>query len=203
MGLREEANEEFDRARAAWPELGYLAVNALMRAAFARDWPRMEALIANIRRHGPHTETLEEAIRQAEAIRVFGPAEAPASIRMARAWLAKTGRFNVGIHMLCREGFADEAFALVQEASFDHLFQPGGRIAGRGSGEGPTPNQVVFVGLPSLFITPGEAMRADPRFVRLCGKLGLVDYWVRTERWPDCAEEVPYDFRSECFRWWR
>lgn len=30
--------------------------------------------------------------------------------------------------------------------------------------------------------------------------LGLVEFWMTTGNWPDCADEVPYDFRLECDR---
>jgi hypothetical protein len=36
------------------------------------------------------------------------------------------------------------------------------------------------------------------RFVKLCARLGLVEYWLATQLWPDCAEIVHYDFRAEC-----
>ena len=38
----------------------------------------------------------------------------------------------------------------------------------------------------------------DPRFARLCARLGLVEFWMKTGLWPDCATEVPYDFKAEC-----
>jgi hypothetical protein len=41
-------------------------------------------------------------------------------------------------------------------------------------------------------------LRNDPRFVRLCARLGLVEFWVASNKWPDCAGELPYDFRAEC-----
>ena len=41
-------------------------------------------------------------------------------------------------------------------------------------------------------------LRGDPRFVRLCARLGLVEYWLATGKWPDCVGEVPYDFKAEC-----
>ena len=31
-------------------------------------------------------------------------------------------------------------------------------------------------------------------------RLGLVDFWMTTGKWPDCADEVPYDFRAESGR---
>jgi hypothetical protein len=40
-------------------------------------------------------------------------------------------------------------------------------------------------------------MNRDPRFVDLCARIGLCDYWVASERWPDCAEWLPYDFKAE------
>ena len=46
------------------------------------------------------------------------------------------------------------------------------------------------------------AMMEDVRFVGFCAKLGLCDYWLNTDRWPDCAADgvVPYDFKAECRR---
>jgi len=47
-------------------------------------------------------------------------------------------------------------------------------------------------GLPEL--------RNDPRFVPLCARLGLVEFWLATGKWPDCVDAVPYDFKAECER---
>jgi adenylate cyclase len=44
----------------------------------------------------------------------------------------------------------------------------------------------------------GAAFRTDKRFPRFCARVGLVDYWRATGQWPDCAEQVPYDFKAEC-----
>ncbi len=41
-------------------------------------------------------------------------------------------------------------------------------------------------------------LRNDPRFARLCARLGLVEFWMTTDQWPDCADDVPYDFKREC-----
>ncbi len=41
---------------------------------------------------------------------------------------------------------------------------------------------------------------ADARFPGFCARIGLIDYWRASGRWPDCADEVPYDFKSECER---
>jgi hypothetical protein len=49
---------------------------------------------------------------------------------------------------------------------------------------------LFHVGMPEL--------RNDPRFVPLCARLGLVEFWLATGKWPDCVDEVPYDFKAAC-----
>ena len=52
---------------------------------------------------------------------------------------------------------------------------------------------------PAMLFQPGmPELRNDPRFPRLCARLGLVEFWEAVEKWPDCADEVPYDFKAEC-----
>jgi hypothetical protein len=53
-----------------------------------------------------------------------------------------------------------------------------------------------------LFTRPAAPMRRDPRFWALAKRLGLVDYWRATGKWPDfCAESgLPYDCKSEAAR---
>ena len=41
-------------------------------------------------------------------------------------------------------------------------------------------------------------LRNDPRFAPLCARLGLVEFWLASGKWPDCASEVPYDFQRAC-----
>lgn len=49
-----------------------------------------------------------------------------------------------------------------------------------------------------LFYPEMKALRADARFMPLADRLGLVDYWLKTNNWPDfCAEpNRPYDCRA-------
>lgn len=45
---------------------------------------------------------------------------------------------------------------------------------------------------PSLFDSVLNPLRVDPRFWRIAGRLGLVDYWLDSGRWPDfCAQSTP------------
>jgi TolB-like protein len=50
-------------------------------------------------------------------------------------------------------------------------------------------------GLTHLFLRVNARLRENPRFVDLCRRLGLVDYWRATNHWPDCAADAAYDFR--------
>lgn len=54
--------------------------------------------------------------------------------------------------------------------------------------------------LTTFFGFIGTALRRDPRFPRLCARFGLVEFWQRSQRWPDCVSEVAgiYDFRAAC-----
>ncbi|WP_422346006.1 winged helix-turn-helix domain-containing protein [Parasphingorhabdus sp.] len=49
-----------------------------------------------------------------------------------------------------------------------------------------------------MFAAATPEMRNDTRFVKLCARYGLVEYWLELQKWPDCADQVPYDFRAEC-----
>ena len=49
-----------------------------------------------------------------------------------------------------------------------------------------------------LFQAGMPELRNDPRFARLCARLGLVEFWMATGKWPDCVDDVRYDFKGEC-----
>ncbi|MEO7634462.1 MAG: toll/interleukin-1 receptor domain-containing protein [Sphingomicrobium sp.] len=51
----------------------------------------------------------------------------------------------------------------------------------------------------TLFRPPQASLRADPRFMLVASRFGLVDYWRRSGDWPDfCADpDLPYDCQAE------
>jgi adenylate cyclase len=53
-------------------------------------------------------------------------------------------------------------------------------------------------GLSHLFLRVNTRLRTNARFVELCRRLGLIDYWRASGHWPDCANEVAehYDFKA-------
>ena len=88
-------------------------------------------------------------------------------------------------------GLRDEVFAAIERASFTHLFDE----------NGPPPAATHSPAI--IFDRSGNlGMMEDVRFVGFCAKLGLCDYWVKTDRWPDCADAgvLPYAFKAECWR---
>jgi TolB-like protein len=52
--------------------------------------------------------------------------------------------------------------------------------------------------ISNVFEPPAAPMRRDPRFMPLMAQLGLADYWLKSDRWPDfCrAPGLPYDCKS-------
>jgi hypothetical protein len=83
-------------------------------------------------------------------------------------------------------GLVDEAYLAAETARLgpvgvsDDIMGP----------DGYRTHLVFQAGMPEL--------RSDPRFVRLCARLGRVEFWMATGKWPDCADETPYDFKGEC-----
>ena len=91
------------------------------------------------------------------------------------------------INTMHRLGQYEEALSLAEQSSFEHIFQPGARPPAGWSNES------------MLFFRSGtQPMVCDPRFVTLCTRLGLSEYWLSQDEWPDCADEdfLPYDFRA-------
>ena len=50
----------------------------------------------------------------------------------------------------------------------------------------------------TLFLPHNRLVRADPRFMDLAARFGMVDYWLDTDQWPDfCKEDkLPYDCKE-------
>ena len=92
---------------------------------------------------------------------------------------------------LHRLGMTEEAFELIAQSSFDYMFDPD-----KGSPNGAEGPSMMFN------VSHATAMMRDIRFVGLCDRLGLCDYWTKTGRWPRLRDAVAlfYDFRAEARR---
>lgn len=83
-------------------------------------------------------------------------------------------------------GLVDEAMAFALNARLG----PTGAVTDVMGPDGYRTSLLFQHGMPEL--------RNDPRFPRLCARLGLVDFWLQSDTWPDCVDQVPYDFRAAC-----
>jgi len=61
------------------------------------------------------------------------------------------------------------------------------------------PPEVIANASYILFRPALAEVRRDPRFMQVANRIGLVDYWEKSGRWPDfCGEpSLPYDCRQE------
>jgi len=188
-GLNAEARARFEATLARWPDMPAPANNLIMLCADAGDWDAVDALLSPARLAKHPLRQFEQGARGYAAIRrAATPAALHGALAAARRQFESTGFTLNLLAILAHLGGRDEAYAMAAAATF-----------------APAGNGDDVMGLDAyrtyfLFHASYPELRADPRFVRLCARLGLVQYWTATQRWPDCADEVPYDFREECAR---
>ena len=65
------------------------------------------------------------------------------------------------------------------------------------------PSFQPFIERDALFRPDFAAVRADPRFIQVAARLGLVRYWRQTGYWPDfCTKErLRYDCKTEAAKY--
>ena len=161
-----------------WPAQPSLWAGAFFISMWSSDWTHAEALLRR-----PNLATSPEAIHVmtscVEALRTHEAAKVAAAEREARALGAMDQpSLHWAIQCLGELGLTDSAFELAAR------YQP---------------EAYGFEG-PAVFFYPSTAsMRRDRRFMPLMAKLGLVDYWRTTGKWPDfCSEPgLPYDCKAE------
>jgi TolB-like protein len=184
-----EARAMYEACRKLWPESELIAYDAIECAANGDEWDWYDELLQDGQARGFSSDTYRSMVSFTQAVRASD----------GGGWLAAAQRDfvrrgEVAIRTLVelhRLGMVEEAFDLIERAPFDYMR----------SSEGRPPNGVLS---PIIMFSAFDAprFREDRRFVRLCAKLGLCDYWIETGHWPDCAAEgvLPYDFKAECAR---
>jgi TolB-like protein/DNA-binding winged helix-turn-helix (wHTH) protein len=193
-----EANAVFDANRERWLSTPYVVVNPLFTAAYLGDGRRVDALLADIRARGPHVPFVTERLPRVLRMRRSREEAGRADLDNMRRTLSETGTVSlIAAGQACVMGFTGGAYDLMERASFAHLFEPGGRLlAGDGGVHwlfGPSGCSV------SSHTAWFDSARFGRRFVRLCGRFGLCDYWLESGNWPDCAESLSqhWDFEVE------
>jgi TolB-like protein/DNA-binding SARP family transcriptional activator len=176
----DEGHRVFEDLRQRWPDLDWLVAMPMLLAASVGDWERANALWAL-----PEGESREYRMARQTVSLLKGPKDVLiAHVRASVAkQLAKSGRIEIRtLVFMHNNGLEDEAFEAWRQSEYDYR-------------KGDRPDHMMLMGM--IFGITNKEMRRDPRFLELCDSLGLCAYWSVTNRWPDCADDVPYDFRSE------
>jgi TolB-like protein len=161
-------------------------ISSLLRAhAFLCDWSAVDRLLA-VAATRPLRE-FQDTIPFVRAKRDPTPVNLDAYRSEFEAHVAITGGVDVArLVYAAHLGLVDEAYRAAQGARL-------GPIGASTDIMGPDGYRTAL-----LFQASMPELRNDPRFPRLCARLGLVEFWHATGLWPDCADELPYDLRAAC-----
>ena len=182
LGRLEEAYADFAILRKRWPDFDWLTAVPMIIAAHLGDWEAADALLALPRgdsREYRMSRAAVELLKQPEEVR-----RAHISDSINR-WFDERGSIELrNLLYIYANGMRDEAFEAWKRSGHDY------RSLNRPEG--------LFLMSILFGITNGE-MRRDVRFLDVCASLGLCNYWVTTNRWPDCVAEVApfYDLKAE------
>jgi len=180
-----EAIPVFEELVERMPTMSF-PVSSLLRAhAFQHDWPAVDRLLALAE---------QRQLREFQDGLPFIRTKRDPSAERLEAWrsglqthVRQTGWVDVSrLVYAAHLGLVDEAYAAADAARLG----PSGRPDDIMGPDGYRTALLFQAGLPEL--------RNDPRFARLCSRLGLVAFWLASGKWPDCAVEVPYDFKAAC-----
>ena len=167
------------------PEMSFPVANLMRAKAFLGDWAAVDRILdpaANF----PLRE-FQDGVTFIQAKRDPTP-ERIAGVRSAlEEHFRKTGGVDVSrLVYAAHLGLVDDAYRIAEAACLG----PRGTSDDLMGPDGYRTALLFHAGMPEL--------RNDPRFVPLCARLGLVEYWLSSGQWPDCTGEVPYDFKAEC-----
>jgi TolB-like protein/tetratricopeptide (TPR) repeat protein len=169
------------------PDMSFPLSSLLRAQAFLQDWERVDQLLA-LAAQRPLRE-FQDTIPFVRAKRDPSPANIGAWRSELQAHVTRTGRVDVArLVFAAHLGLVDEAY----EAADRACLGPAGTADDIMGPDGYRTALLFQAGMPEL--------RNDQRFPGLCARLGLVEFWLATDRWPDCAAAVPYDFKRACER---
>jgi TolB-like protein len=175
-----------------WPEIEFISMSAIAAAAANADWTRFDEIVGALAQRSAPSVLLNWVVEHGRALRHHNPDHLNGLLGRAEEQLARTGwvelQLLANLHAL---GAREETFDLIDRATYAHMLDPDGPPVA-----GFNPPGLIFS------LSANKEMMRDRRFVQLCAKLHLIDYWTKTEHWPDCADDgvVPYDFKTECRR---
>lgn len=186
-GRYAEGIAAMERHLLIWPNDHHTAGVLVLARAHQQDWVEVDKLLNPHRlEHYPLREHAPIA-GLVTSLRSPDPASRRLVLERMREQVAQTGHLDpFAMVFPAIAGFANEAFDILDAAKFGPAGGPGDMLG--------------FNAYRShrCFAAAYPELRANPRFVKMCARLGLVEYWLETQAWPDCADTVPYDFRAEC-----
>ena len=189
-GRSAEARRTYENAHARWPDSHFVAAGLIFACVRCHDWSAVDALLAPARlAQFPLREFEPLVLGFVSMMRDASPESQRQPIARVRERFQSTGYADfTELRAAAHVGDSDETHTIAAQAKFG----PAGNDRDLMGSDAYRPNYLFDVAMP--------AIRRDPRFVKLCSRLGLVDYWLATRHWPDCADEVApyYDFRAEC-----
>ena len=167
-----------------WPHNATILAS-LLNFAVNLGFPEVyqEALASAERYEGAAAAYIRPAVTYTETVRSKDPVRQRELVARYDGRLAKTGTLPLNyIEGISEMGLVEEALDLAERASFAHAFDP----------DGPLPSG----SFPGVVLGPWSALMKRPRFIDLCDRLGLCAYWAQSDRWPDCVDWTPYDFKA-------
>ena len=185
---------QFDRGRAEllrvieiWPNDLNIYVQCMYAYAHAHDWATVDRLLDPARLERYPLREAQNTVRWIAALRDPAPEKRQLFFETFARHTLLTGHIDArNLTFYAELDFVDEAYELLDRAKL-------------GPSGGPKDTLGYFAyRTPLLFLAAFPKLNADRRFVKLCARLGLVEYWLTTQNWPDCADTVPYDFKAEC-----
>ena len=162
----------------------------LQLCAFHGMWDAYDVLADSVRASSLTTKNIRDALFVGTALRDPQREIQDRVLLRLQDERARSGTVPLGLVVFAYKlGRHDEVFDVLSKSSFAHLFDPESRSPG-----GWYNASILFAGTTD--------MSRDKRFLDLCGKMGLCDYWTQTSRWPDCADAngLDFDFRAAARR---
>jgi TolB-like protein/Tfp pilus assembly protein PilF len=189
VGQIEQARSTIDRAARLWPESPITTLGRFYATALTGSATEARALLDDPKTR-PITATSVDVGVWAAVLKVRDSKNSTQTKGAARTVVAaaEAGQFDRRDAVLALALLGDVDDALLQVERFygpERLKDPLGRDSS--------------LDMAILFHPATRMMRRDPRFIVLAAKVGLVDYWRKSGKWPDFCHEpgLPYDCRAE------
>ncbi len=167
------------------PDMSF-PVSSLLRAyAFAQEWDAVDRLLRLAQKR--QLREFQDGLPFIQTKRDPSPANITSWKDMLQKQVDSTGGIDLSrLVYAAHLGLVDEAYHWAASARL-------GPDGSRHDIMGPDAYRTSL-----LFQASMPELRNDPRFPALCARLGLAEFWTTTGKWPDCAEQTPYDFRAAC-----